>query len=606
MELANKTIVPHVPTHKFIKAPTGSTGPTGEQIFDVFSGGQRVSESDFIASGIDIANVPIGEAPTGFESEFLPVSGSDNIKKQIKEDRDERFNLLQDDSFAGILDQLINPVPVDTSELEGAQERITASPTSAEQERIRLAGQRTGATFDPLIGQAEREKKRGLPKAIVAAGERGGFLSTQFAGRAALQPTQGGDFVGAGGELSRISSEFDFNISQLQVRKQNAIQQAEQAEKEFIRTGKQVDFENLRALTAEARAAQDQQQQILNNKINALLSFQELQNELNKPISMFNESRQEFLFNAMENFPSAFTDVTNDRLIPGSLNPLTLAEINERIVNSPEFIAQQQEEAPSGFTLGKGQIRFDAEGNVIARGIADVSGVPITLGAGATPRQEALVDAFSNLSLRFSKDQAARATTTFRGHLASGDEQRAKQFLQSGILSAIPTEQFNRTLGRFEALAALEDIEQGLLSFKERGGDTGLITGSLEAIQNKLGKTKDPKLAEVSNTIRLAIVDYRKAVSGAAFTESESKEYERIFPSIGKGDELNEAKTSSLRNTFNRNNRVLIENIIGIGNYDPIFGKTELTDTSTTFSPEEDEELDTIFETGEFNPEDFF
>lgn len=202
-------------------------------------------------------------------------------------------------------------------------------------------------------------------------------------------------------------------------------------------------------------------------------------------------------------------------------------------------------------------------------GISGISGIPSSLGTQGT----VLADAFNNAVVRLPKDRAARASQQFQQYLSSGNTDAAKQYLQSVVLSSIPAADYSKVAGRFEGLAALDEIEGLIDTYESAGGNTGILTGSSEAILNKLGKTKDPVLAEVENAIKLAIFSYRNAVSGAAFTESEGKAYEEAFPSIGKGGELNKAKVASLRSMFNRNNRVAVETIIGPGNYDAIFAQ---------------------------------
>ncbi len=57
------------------RVPTGSTGPGGEQISDVFFGTEFIQDpTDPRLAGVDIAGLPTGQAPEGFESQFLPVS----------------------------------------------------------------------------------------------------------------------------------------------------------------------------------------------------------------------------------------------------------------------------------------------------------------------------------------------------------------------------------------------------------------------------------------------------------------------------------------------------------------------------------------------------
>lgn len=53
------------------KVPTQGVGPGGEQIFDVFSGQEHIADpNDPRLKGVNIPNLPAGQAPTGFQSKF--------------------------------------------------------------------------------------------------------------------------------------------------------------------------------------------------------------------------------------------------------------------------------------------------------------------------------------------------------------------------------------------------------------------------------------------------------------------------------------------------------------------------------------------------------
>lgn len=131
--------------------------------------------------------------------------------------------------------------------------------------QIEQAGVSAGRQFDPLIREAEETRRQGMPRDVIRAGERGGFMSTQFAGRAALQPIEGGTFVGAGGRLEQQKSAYDRQILDLKSAQQRAISAAESAARTAIRTGKREDVKmsqdmlNLaRGITSDMRAAEQQ------------------------------------------------------------------------------------------------------------------------------------------------------------------------------------------------------------------------------------------------------------------------------------------------------------------------------------------------------------
>ena len=63
-------------TNKLFKVATGSTGPGGP-IFDIFDPSGHISDpNDPRLTGVNLSGLPEGQAPEGFESEFLPVEPS--------------------------------------------------------------------------------------------------------------------------------------------------------------------------------------------------------------------------------------------------------------------------------------------------------------------------------------------------------------------------------------------------------------------------------------------------------------------------------------------------------------------------------------------------
>lgn len=129
-----------------------------------------------------------------------------------------------------------------------------------EEDRIKAAGVAAGLKYDPMIREAEEAKRGGMAKTNVAAGRMGGFMNTQFAGVAAVSPTNAGKWEGAGGSLEAFKSAYDRNINNLQDQKLQAIALAEQAEREFIRTGNSNAYE---AAIKLYNTAQDAHNQVL-------------------------------------------------------------------------------------------------------------------------------------------------------------------------------------------------------------------------------------------------------------------------------------------------------------------------------------------------------
>lgn len=156
---------------------------------------------------------------------------------------------------------------------------------------IEEAGIRAGEEFDPLIKKAELEKEQGFAKAQVNTGEAGGFMNTQLVGDAADPRMQQKiqelrdlgvnidftgavpDWAGKGGELERVKSVYDNNISQLQAKKQSAILAAKDAMRTAIATGKSADLKAVQDLYQAAVNAHTQANNLTIQKQNALTNL---------------------------------------------------------------------------------------------------------------------------------------------------------------------------------------------------------------------------------------------------------------------------------------------------------------------------------------------
>lgn len=93
----------------------------------------------------------------------------------------------------------------------------------------------------------------------------------------------------------------------------------------------------------------------------------------------------------------------------------------------------------------------------------------------------------------------------------------------------------------------LDEIEVMLQNIYDGGKSTGISEAYWEKAKNMFWKTSDPEYAEMQNYIDAVVQIYRKKITGAAFTESERKEYQKEFPSLFKDDTYNKSVIESLR-----------------------------------------------------------
>jgi len=218
-------------------------------------------------AGLPTENTPVGGTTSDIPSikedadrlSLVPVAGVDTFvpkSKKISSGTDSQRDLFNrnksdlNNSLNSASNRGEQPSDV-IAQLQELQKNIGRTTTD-ELKQIEQAGSSAGAAFDAKLGEATERRRRELPSDIVRAGERGGFENTQFAGTAAVTPTDPfkttESFVGAGGILSQQRQLLDRNVSLIRAEQQRAINAAKSAQREYNRTGKQQDFDNAKSL----------------------------------------------------------------------------------------------------------------------------------------------------------------------------------------------------------------------------------------------------------------------------------------------------------------------------------------------------------------------
>lgn len=89
-------------------------------------------------------------------------------------------------------------------------------------------------------------------------------------------------------------------------------------------------------------------------------------------------------------------------------------------------------------------------------------------------------------------------------------------------------------------------------------------------VWDRLMRSPDEEIAELAQAMDVVMQKYRQAISGAAFGEQESKEYQRLFASVHDPRELAKVKTAGMLNVARRIQRRMFEIAAGDeadGNY---------------------------------------
>jgi len=175
-------------------------------------------------------------------------------------------------------------------------------------------------------------------------------------------------------------------------------------------------------------------------------------------------------------------------------------------------------------------------------------------------------------SVKMTNQQRQQNLDVIDDYIATGDNAGAVEHIKSTILGNIGATEKKNVTGRDDALTSIYEIERLLDEFTSLGGNTGLLTGKIENFNKVvLKKTGNEQLAYIANEVAMAIQKYRQDLTGAAFTESEAKEYNNLFPSIGKSPTLNRALINSLKSQYERNQKKFWERQLGgVANYNKL------------------------------------
>lgn len=194
-------------------------------------------------------------------------------------------------------------------------------------------------------------------------------------------------------------------------------------------------------------------------------------------------------------------------------------------------------------------------------------------------------DAFNNASIGLGPQTLKSVKPIFDAYIQKGDYDGARDYITSLAINRAPAEQQSRLVGRAGGIAALDDIQGLIMAAKAKGANLNFATGTMVELAQKLGETPDPDLSYIGARMKMAVQDYRRAMSGVAFSEPESKEYKSIMPDLYSVEGLNLAKIAAARDAFNANNRALLSTYMG-GNrtYDALYGapKASVLPSQTT------------------------
>jgi hypothetical protein len=157
-------------------------------------------------------------------------------------------------------------------------------------------------------------------------------------------------------------------------------------------------------------------------------------------------------------------------------------------------------------------------------------------------------------------------------YLQKGDIDGGKNYLKRIALEKAPVDQRTPVMGKERTVDLLREIKNDLRVLENNGVPTGFLSGNLENILQRVGQVKNPEMRKVATKIGVALMNYRKSITGAAFAAQETADYNKIFPGINKVGDLNSANIDALNEVFTGDVNKFYQQSMGSGNYKKLFG----------------------------------
>ena len=207
----------------------------------------------------------------------------------------------------------------------------------------------------------------------------------------------------------------------------------------------------------------------------------------------------------------------------------------------------------------------------------------------ATQNAEMYRQSFENVaSIITGKDNKKTFIDAADRRFQKGDITGTKEFIKLNARNSGGVDQRNKIVGAEFTMDFLNDIEEDLREYEAAGGKIGIFSGTKEEIAKRVGVVLDPERRKIATKIAAAIQNYRRSMSGVAFSVPESEEYKAMFPDIQSNLDLNLANLSALNEVMALQLENFYSLTIGKTPYEAIFkakpqeAEIEFTGTDAT------------------------
>lgn len=179
-------------------------------------------------------------------------------------------------------------------------------------------------------------------------------------------------------------------------------------------------------------------------------------------------------------------------------------------------------------------------------------------------------------------EKSKLALKTLTGYLQDGNEQQAREYLQQLALGSLSGTDRSDAMKRTQSINSLNAVKERLNAYAEKYGDTNILKGSIQNIQQTLGTAGNPDAARLNTELTKLLQEARVQTTGAAWGKQEDKEYEKVNASLKNTRKLNLAIIDANLDILNRNNGSAIQWVVGKDTYDQLYKPSTTTSKATT------------------------
>lgn len=193
-------------------------------------------------------------------------------------------------------------------------------------------------------------------------------------------------------------------------------------------------------------------------------------------------------------------------------------------------------------------------------------------------------DAAQSVLLTSPIKQTEQALDFIDDELSKGNIDGVRDQLRKLSRDTAGAEQSRRILGIERTLEFINEIQNDLITLENNGIDTNIFSGTAEEIFKKVGTVNNPQLRAVATKIATSMMNYRRSMTGVAFSVPETAEYKSVWPSIDKTSAFNMATINALKSAFSGDLDNFYANSMGRDNYKKLF-KTNIQNSTPVSTP---------------------